>query len=258
MGEDYVVVATDYEGLGTPGPHPWLVGESEARGVLDIVRAARRLDEAGASGEFVVWGHSQGGQAALFTGEIAQDWAPELELKGVIASATPSQLEENIEHVANTRYQGYVVMIAAAYDAVYAEADMATLLREEVLETLRATRDACIGEFMERFSPLSFQDLLAQDPMTVEPWRQLLIQNEPGSVRTAAPILIVHGSSDPQVPVDHSYQLLKDLCELDDVVHQKVYQFRGHQGVISASRRDVTSWISDRFEGLSAPNDCEG
>jgi len=54
MREGYVVVATDYEGLGTPGPHPWLVGESEARSVLDIVRAAQQVEETGASGEFVV------------------------------------------------------------------------------------------------------------------------------------------------------------------------------------------------------------
>ena len=38
----YVVAATDYPGLGTPGPHPYLVGVSEARAVLDSVRAAER------------------------------------------------------------------------------------------------------------------------------------------------------------------------------------------------------------------------
>ena len=36
--------ATDYEGLGTPGRHPYIVGESEGRGTLDIVRAAQQLE----------------------------------------------------------------------------------------------------------------------------------------------------------------------------------------------------------------------
>ena len=40
----YVVAATDYEGLGTPGVHPYLVGESEGRSVLDAARAARALE----------------------------------------------------------------------------------------------------------------------------------------------------------------------------------------------------------------------
>jgi dipeptidyl aminopeptidase/acylaminoacyl peptidase len=63
----YVVTATDYPGLGTPGPHPYLVGISEARAVLDSVRAARAMPGAGNGNRFAVWGHSQGGHAALFT-----------------------------------------------------------------------------------------------------------------------------------------------------------------------------------------------
>jgi Secretory lipase len=64
----YVVAATDYPGLGTPGPHPYLVGVSEGRAVLDAVRAARDLPGAGAGHRFAVWGHSQGGHAVLYSG----------------------------------------------------------------------------------------------------------------------------------------------------------------------------------------------
>jgi acetyl esterase/lipase len=83
----YVVVATDYQGLGTPETHPYLVGISEGRAVLDSVRAARQMPEAGVGSRFVVWGHSQGGQAALFTGLIAKDDASELTLAGAAAAA---------------------------------------------------------------------------------------------------------------------------------------------------------------------------
>src|SRR6201999_4475764 len=64
----YVVAATDYPGLGTAGPHPYLVGISEGRAVLDSVRAARSIGGTRTRSTFSVWGHSQGGQAALFTG----------------------------------------------------------------------------------------------------------------------------------------------------------------------------------------------
>lgn len=78
-----VVVAADYPGLGTPGMHPYLIGESEGRAVLDSVRAARDLPDAGASNRFAVWGHSQGGHASLYTGELAASYAPDLRLVGV-------------------------------------------------------------------------------------------------------------------------------------------------------------------------------
>src|SRR5580704_5964405 len=85
--DGYVVAATDYPGLGTEGPHPYLVGTSEARAVIDSVRVAGSLPGAGRGKKFVVWGHSQGGHAALFTGIIAKAYAPELELLGVAAAA---------------------------------------------------------------------------------------------------------------------------------------------------------------------------
>ena len=83
----WVVVATDYQGLGTDGMHPYLVGASEAQGTVDIVRAAHNMKETGASTQYFVFGHSQGGQAALFAGQITTNYAPELQLLGVAAAA---------------------------------------------------------------------------------------------------------------------------------------------------------------------------
>ena len=81
---------TDYEGLGTPGPHPYLLGLSEARGILDMVRAARALHPELAV-TYAIVGHSQGGQAALFAAHH-QDWTAELDLRGVAAIAPASSL----------------------------------------------------------------------------------------------------------------------------------------------------------------------
>jgi dipeptidyl aminopeptidase/acylaminoacyl peptidase len=72
LAAGYAVVATDYPGLGGPGIHPYLVGASEAHAALDSVRAARHLPGVQAGMRFAVWGHSQGGHAALFTGQLAR------------------------------------------------------------------------------------------------------------------------------------------------------------------------------------------
>ena len=92
MNRGYAVAATDYPGLGTPGVHPYLVGESEARAVIDSVRAARSVPGVGDGRSFAVWGHSQGGQAALFTGLLASTYAPDLNLVGVAAAAPATEL----------------------------------------------------------------------------------------------------------------------------------------------------------------------
>ena len=87
----YAVARTDYQGLGTPGTHAYLVGHSEARGVLDIVRAARRLDPS-IGRRLAIAGHSQGGQSALFAAADAPAWTPELNLRGVAAYAPASHI----------------------------------------------------------------------------------------------------------------------------------------------------------------------
>ena len=62
--------------------------------MLDSVRAARDLPDAGASNRFAVWGHSQGGHASLYTGELAASYAPDLKLVGVAAAAPATYLIE--------------------------------------------------------------------------------------------------------------------------------------------------------------------
>jgi pimeloyl-ACP methyl ester carboxylesterase len=92
LNAGWAVVMTDYEGLGTKGLHPYQLGESEARGILDIVLAARSFHPE-LSNRLAIVGHSQGGQAALFAahhhGHTA-GWKPEIDLRGVAALAPAS------------------------------------------------------------------------------------------------------------------------------------------------------------------------
>lgn len=91
LNQGWAVVMTDYEGLGTAGTHPYLLGESEARGILDIVLAARQLYPTKIGTRFQIVGHSQGGQAALFGAHHAPDWT-DLKLCGVTAVAPASAI----------------------------------------------------------------------------------------------------------------------------------------------------------------------
>ncbi len=122
--EGDIVVATDYEGLGTPGVHPYIVGESEARGVIDIVRAARHLSFAQAGDRFVVWGHSQGGHAALFANQIASTWAPELHLLGTEAGAPATELPLLGALLRNAPDESLLLMVADGFHAAYPDVDL--------------------------------------------------------------------------------------------------------------------------------------
>jgi len=95
LNAGWAVVMTDYEGLGTKGLHPYQLGESEARGILDIVLAARSFHPK-ISNRLAIVGHSQGGQAALFAAHHhahTPGWKPEIDLRGVAALAPASGIK---------------------------------------------------------------------------------------------------------------------------------------------------------------------
>jgi acetyl esterase/lipase len=250
------VVASDFEGLGTPGRHPYLVGVSEGRGVLDIVRAARAIPSANLSSTFVVWGHSQGGHAVLFAGELASTWAPELKLAGVVAGAPPSQLTDVAASIENSPYRGYFFMVAAGLSTADPSLDLNQVLTPKALAILPVVDTGCNAEVFKAFSADPFDSLVKRDGLTREPWHSALLANEPGQTKTPAPILIIHGDKDEQIPVATSATLKARLCALGDSVERRVYPGRDHGGAAVASLFDVGVWLRLRARGVPTPNKC--
>ncbi len=90
----WVVVATDYVGLGTPGPELYLVAQAEVNDIVHSVQAVRQWDLAEAGTRYAVYGHSQGGHSSLWAGHLAEDIDPNLDLVGVAAAAPAALLPE--------------------------------------------------------------------------------------------------------------------------------------------------------------------
>src|SRR3954471_3580463 len=131
----YAVVRTDYEGLGTPGVHPYLNGRSEGRSVLDVVRAARKLSPS-LSKRYVIAGHSQGGQAALFAARLAPKYAGGLQLRGTLAYAPVSHLSEQIPLAQslkdpNPGISSLAALIARGLDVARPQLNVSSLLSEK-------------------------------------------------------------------------------------------------------------------------------
>src|SRR3954452_13115267 len=168
----YVVTATDYEGLGTPGRHPYIVGESEARGTLDIVKTARNLPEVHASDRYAVWGHSQGGHAAMFALHIAPEWAPDLKLQGVVAGAPPSQLLLIYQALQNSPFKHYLLMAAAGFNAAYGDdgAPLDQVLTQKGIDAVPAVDKGCSGDIAKATADLSTAEITKSDPATVPMW----------------------------------------------------------------------------------------
>src|SRR6516225_5841698 len=138
----WVVVATDYSFAEKGGPHPYLIGEGEARAALDSVRAARQMSELALDQRVVVWGYSQGGHAALWSGIVGPRYAPELEILGVAAIAPATNLEKNLEMsvAIDKRFGPYV---ALSYSRFYPDITFEQALRPQALYAARQIVNLC-------------------------------------------------------------------------------------------------------------------
>lgn len=256
LAAGYVVVATDYEGLGTPGLHPFLVGESEGRGVLDIARAASQVDDAGASDRVGVFGHSQGGHAALFAGQIAPEYAPDVDVVGVAAGAPVGDLPLLLGVASEVpEFVGFIVMGGLGFAAAYPEADPATVLTEEALDDAAVVEELCADEILEEFEQ-PVEQVVARSPLDVPPWPELLEVNTPGAVATEAPVFVFQGSEDALVPPFVTREWFERVCALGTSVELVEYEGADHGGVVDVARDDILGWLGARFDGAEATSTC--
>lgn len=260
----WVYVGTDYAGLGTPGMHEYLVGAGEARSVLDAIRAARRLREVEFAPRAVVWGHSQGGHAALWSGILAREYAPDAGVVGVAAIAPATDLPEltaAVQHSVVGRILNSYLL--AAYDAAYADVDFDAWtagLRRTLAR--RMTRGCLEGRTA---LPTLAAAIAAGGSIFVADPRagtlgQRLEQNSP-ALPIAAPVLIAQGAKDELVRPEIQARFVADRCAAGQVLEYAEYDDRDHLSVVAADSPlvdDLLDWTRARFAGRPGPSACRG
>lgn len=262
VGRGYIVAATDYPGLGTPGPHPYLVGESEGRAVLDIVRAARDLPGAGGAKDFTLWGHSQGGQAVLFAGQLAPTYAPDLHLLGVAAAAPATDLATLMsDDINSVGGKNITAMTLWSWHRVY-DVALDNIVDPRALPVINRLARECIEGPFDIFvrqrteRPLQQYFLTVPDPTKGEPWHSLLEKNSAGTLPPALPVFLAQGTVDQIIRPAVTRAYMDRLCKAGSPVRMVVLRNIGHGRAAQASTMAAMNWMTDRFAGKAAPNDC--
>lgn len=258
----YAIASTDYPGLGTPGPHPYLVGDSEARAVIDSVRAARSFPGLENSTRYAVWGHSQGGQAVLFAGMIAKTYAPELQLVGVAAAAPATDLSALMTADLNTAGgRNLTAMTIWSWAKVFG-APMQNVVEPAAIPIVDALANQCIeGAFdlyvrQKMSAPLAKIFLSVKNPATIEPWKSLLLQNSAGDLPSDIPVFLSQGSADGLVRPQVTQAYKERLCKAGSKVKMLLMPGVSHGFIGYDSANAAANWIANRFKGSPPPGDC--
>lgn len=257
IAEGWALVMTDYIGLGTTGPHPYLVGEDSARAELDAVRAARQLEGVVLADETVAWGHSQGGGAALWTGAIAEAYAPDVPLAGVAALAPASDLiglVRGLDDVpGGSVFASYVL---AGYAGAYADVRYGDYLRPGAEVTVRQMATRCLaapGMLVSVLTLLALSedpDVLAADPASGA-LGQRLRENVPPAT-TTVPVLLGQGEADSLIARDMQDDFAAAQCAAGVPVDYRTYPGLDHIPLVergSAAIAELWAWTRQAFAG---------
>ncbi len=263
LAEDWVVVATDYPGLGTPGPHPYLAGEVTGRSVIDSVRAAQQIDGLGdLDGRYAVWGESQGGHAGLWTGIVAaQGYAPELELVGVAAAAPASDIGPLFEAAIGTK-PGKVLISEAVWvwDRTYPELSFDEAVRPVARPAVRVIAERCLFPSITVVAATTLavpDDMLAID-ITEDPrWSRRIAESTPdGDIDV--PVVIAQGDRDPVVAPAVQRAWVRERCAAGQSIDFREIPGAGHADALGRVGDEFVAWTRDRFDGVAAATGCPG
>lgn len=260
----YVVTATDYPGLGVAGASSYLLGVPESNSLLDSVRAAQQIDGTGAGSSLLLWGHSQGGQAALFAAERAGDYAPELDLKGVAVAAPAADLtalmSADIVDVSGVTIASYAIpAYQAAYAAEYPATTLDAILTPAGAEATPKMAALCLlsenAELHAIAGPL-IGGYVTSDPATTEPWQTLLQANSAGNAPITVPVFVGQGLSDALVVPSSTRAYVASLCAAGTDVVFRTFPGVDHGLAAYAALPEVLPWFAAVDGGRTPASTC--
>ena len=252
----FAVVATDYQGLGGPGPHPYLYWQAEGRSVLDSVRAALADEPGLISNQVLIAGQSQGGSAALGAARLAQAYAPELKVLGVVATGPNSTFPGGPISLPVRNSANMFLSFASGGlrdDGPPVEA-IATAQGRKLLDIARqacskeiamAARALKIGALSDAFSIPQSQLAALRIPVTDQPMEAI-----------GAPIMIGTGLADDTVPTARQYAVVSALCASGNTVVWGRYDGLGHDGALHGSFDQSLAFAQALLAGAPAPSSC--
>ncbi len=258
LDQGFVVAATDYHGLGTPGVHSYHVSDELALATIDSVAAAHRFEDVGPlAPSWMVVGHSEGGLAALAADQRGGEVLPELDYRGAVVAAPSAQLGS----VAALMFdfpegRGYAALLLEAAAEFDPRLDPAVALKPAAAAREALLTHGCWEEAVPGFDDLDATGMLASPEIGDLLGEVLDSCCASGSASALGPLLVVHGEADESLPPGLTSELVRQLCAANVAVEHRTYPGAGHDEVLAASADDATRWMAARLGGDEPPSTC--
>lgn len=263
MKRGFAVVGTDYQGLGTSGTHAYLNTRVEAYSVLDGVRAALASVQ-GLQNKIMIVGQSQGGGAAFASAAYAPDYAPDLNIRGTVATGVPYVSQELLQHMATSGahetgfnpvivYTLYLAQGQSGYDPSFKPESVFT---DKGLPAYRAAADLCVHPLTDkaRAEGLNFSNAVKPGyQKALGPALEAMLYP---TMKLKQPLFVGTGEVDQDVPPPLQLGLVKAACAAGTIVQAHIYKGLNHDQTVNASLPDSAAFTKAVMADQPVPSNC--
>jgi len=260
LSEGFAIVASDYQGLGTPGPHFYISGRAAGYSILDSARAVtRHMPEL--SNKILLVGQSQGGGAVTTAAAHASEYSPELNIIGVVATGAGTVDLERADLLGDSGarvdttsvYALYVVRVLSLLNPKLRPEDMLTPKAMTVL-SLADTRCVADLEYDISIAELNWSTTLT--PYAFEIIKQNISLLNPPATGYTAPFFMGTGADDIDAAPEFQSDLAETICRAGVSVEHHIYEDEDHSTALNRSLEDSIPFVRRLMVGEAVASTC--
>lgn len=256
LDEGYAVVAPDYQGLGGPGPHPYVQWQSEGRSVLDAARAAL-ASGMGIANRIVITGQSQGSGATLGAARLAASYAPELEVRGAIATALVTAFPDPAEPASRESPGGaphFLIYRMLSGSLPGSARPVEDYLSDKGKILLAAARTRCDSRVVAEANAITMDNAFSVPVAEIDALLGPAGAMDP--FRTRFPLMLGIGLADELIAPQRQQLALQAICRAGNTVHYRGYAKARHGATLTRSSDDAVAFARAVLAGDSIGSNC--
>jgi len=261
--EGYAIVASDYQGLGTMGTHPYLATRPAAYNNLDVIRAVQAADFP-LTDKVVIAGQSQGAGAVIATAGHAPTYAPDIDLRGVVATGVPFFSPEGLVAVREMRPQdvvdpmlGYNFLALTLIQQINPDFNIGDYVSDAALPMAQGVANICNRDMRAKIEEagLTYNMTFKQSPSEhlIEAFRKMQFP----SLKLPVPLFVGSGAIDRDTPLRMQAGFVKQACAAGSTVEAHRYGEHDHLTTLNHSTIDSTKFVAAVFADTEIAGNCE-
>ncbi|QEO17967.1 lipase family protein [Acetobacter vaccinii] len=265
----FAIVASDYQGLGTPGVHPYLLYRPEAYSLLDAGRAILNQKQFPVRNTLLIVGQSQGAGATLAASWAFPQYAPKLGIKAAVMTGLVASVHQDhpqSDDSNETRYTTVndmdpafaMLRLAGSDQAIHPQTDPSSLLSDKGRVMLSVSKTACLHDLFDKAEELGIhkgKDMLAQDITAYDKDMDQYFELPNGHV--TIPLFLGTGLADGMAGTKGQYDAAKALCKAGTTVQWHTYPGVTHNGAVNYSLPDSAVFVKDVLSGKPVASSCD-